>query len=306
MAVETPEEPDRKARQVKARTVRRILLTIAVTAALVYAGAVVYLMTQETRLVFAAGRPLAAGRPAAPFEQVEIAATGSRRQFGWVMRAAKAGESAPWLLFLHGNAATVASRTNIVHYEKLRALGLNVFAPEYRGFGGLPGEPSEQTVTEDGETGYAYLRDTLGVPPERIVIYGWSLGSAVAVNVASARPSAAVVLEGAPASLVAIGQRRYPWMPIRLVMRNPFESIERIKRISAPLLFIHSPEDVVIPIGEGRRLFEAASGPKRFVEVRGGHIDPADVDGATLFGAVGAFLSDAGVLGSGRHAVTHY
>ena len=306
MAVDTPEEPDREARQVKARTVRRILLTIAVTAALVYAGAVVYLMTQETRLVFAAGRPLAAGRPAAPFEQVEIAANGAERQFGWVMRAATAGESAPWLLFLHGNAATVASRMNILHYEKLRALGLNVFAPEYRGFGGLPGEPSEQGVTEDGKNGYAYLRDTLGVPPERIVIYGWSLGSAVAVNVAADRPSAAVVLEGAPASLVAIGQRRYPWMPIRLVMRNPFESVEKIKRVSAPLLFIHSPEDAVIPIGEGRRLFEAAPGPKRFVEVRGGHIDPADVDAATLFGAVAAFLSDAGILGSSRHAVTHY
>ena len=138
MAVDTPEAPDRGARQVKARTVRRILLTIAVTAALVYAGAIVYLMTQETRLVFAAGRPLAAARPTPPFEQVDIAANDGRRQFGWVMRRGGDSGSAPWLLYLHGNAATIASRVNIVRYENLRALGLNVFAPEYRGFGGLP------------------------------------------------------------------------------------------------------------------------------------------------------------------------
>ena len=306
MAAETPEAPDRGARHVKARTVRRILLTIAVTAALVYAAAVVYLMTQETRLVFAAGRPLAAARPAPPFEQVDIAVESGRQQFGWVMRRGSDSASAPWLLFLHGNAATIASRANIVRYENLRAIGLNVFAPEYRGFGGLPGDPTETSVTEDGKSGYTYLRNTLRVPADKITIYGWSLGSAVAVNVASTVPAAAVVLEGAPASLVAIGQHQYPWMPIRLVMRNPFESIQKIGRVSAPMLFIHSPEDAVIPIGEGRRLYEAAPGTKRFVEVRGGHINPADVDASTLFGAVAAFLSDAGVLGSGRPAVTHY
>ena len=134
------------------------------------------------------------------------------------------------------------------------------------------------------------------MPPGRIVIYGWSLGSAIAVNVASTVDSGALILEGAPASLVAIGQREYPWMPIRLVMRNPFESIEKIDRITAPKLFIHSPEDTIIPIGEGRALFDAAPGPKTFVEVRGGHIDPADVDAETMFGAVRDFLSRASLI----------
>lgn len=283
-----------------ARTVRRILVTIAVTAALVYSAAVVYLISQETRLIFAAGRPLAAARPAAPFEQVDIRRDDGQRQFGWVMRRGNDSASAPWLLFLHGNAATIASRVNLVRYEQLRSLGLNVFAPEYRGFGGLAGEPTEAGVTLDAHHGYSHVRDTLGVPSNRIVVYGWSLGSAVAVNVASTVPAGAVILEGAPASLVAIGERDYPWMPIRLVMRNPFESILKVKRISAPMLFIHSPDDAVIPIDEGRRLYEAAPGPKRFVEVRGGHIDTADVDGATMFGAVRAFLADSGLLTAER------
>lgn len=290
------------------RNVRRVAITIAAIVAGSYSGAVVYLMTQETRLVFAAGRPLAASRPQQPFEQVQLDPSDPSRQFAWMMRRASARSadagSAPWVLFLHGNAATVASRVNIVRYEHLRSLGVNVFAPEYRGFGGLAGEPTESGVTEDASIAYRYLRETLRVPPGRIVIYGWSLGSAIAVNVASTVDSGALILEGAPASLVAIGQREYPWMPIRLVMRNPFESVAKIDRITAPKLFIHSPEDTIIPIGEGRALFDAAPGPKTFVEVRGGHIDPADVDAETMFGAVRDFLSRASLIGPGSSTVS--
>src|SRR5687768_13821548 len=132
---------------------RRILLTIAVTAALVYLSAVVYLVSQETRLVFEAGRPLAASRPQPPFAEIELPRADGQRQFAWAMRYGAPGDAAPWLLYLHGNDATVASRGNIVRYEQLRALGLNVLAPEYRGFGGLDGEPTEASVTLDAERG---------------------------------------------------------------------------------------------------------------------------------------------------------
>ena len=267
---------------------RRIAVSLAVLALVLYGGAVGYLASQETRLVFAHGRPLGPGRPAAPFEQVDLARADGAAQFAWIMR--QADDNAPWLLYLHGNSATVASRTNLLRYEGFRALGLNVLAPEYRGYGGLPGSPSEGALTGDARVGYDYLRTVLRVPPERVVIFGWSLGSAVAVSLASEVPSAGVILEGAPASLVAIGERDYPWMPIRFVMRNPFESILRIERVRAPMLFLHSPEDRIIPIDEGRRLFAAAREPKTFVEVRGGHIDPADVDKGTYFEAVGRFL----------------
>ena len=283
------------------RLLRRVLLTIAVTAALVYGAAVGYLMTQETRLVFAAGRPLAETRPSGAYEQIDLPRDDGLRQFGWVLRSAEKGSSAPWLLFLHGNRATVASRVNILRYEQLRALGLNVFAPEYRGFGGLDGVPSEASVTADARHGYEYLR-RIGVPAERIVIYGWSLGSAIAVNTAAEVPSGAVILEGAPASLVAIGEREYPWMPIRFVMRNTFESILKVRQIHAPILFLHSPEDAVIPIEEGRRLFAAAREPKQFVEIAGGHIRPAEDDAARMFGAVREFLRGAGLLRRDNHS----
>ena len=278
------------------RLLRRILLTIAVTAAAVYAGAVIYLMTQETRLVFAAHRPLKPGQPSEPFEQIELARADGERQFAWILRARTDPATAPWVLYCHGNAAPVASRVNVVRYERLRALGLNVFAPEYRGFGGLPGRLTEANVTADARHGYRYLRETLGIPTERIVIYGWSLGSAVAVNVASEAPFAAVILEGAPTSLASIGLRRYPWMPIRLVMRNPFDSISKVHTVDAPMLFIHSGQDDVIPFEEGKRLFEAAPSPKTFVEVYGGHRETAEVDATRMFGAVRDFLRQLDLL----------
>jgi fermentation-respiration switch protein FrsA (DUF1100 family) len=100
----------------------------------------------------------------------------------------------------------------------------------------------------------------------------------------------AVVLEGAPASLVAIGQREYPYVPVRLVMKNPFDAIDKIDRIHAPILFLHSPDDTVIPISEARRLFDAAHEPKTFVEVKGGHIYSSDTDPEVFYRAIRDFL----------------
>jgi uncharacterized protein len=267
------------------------LLALVVAA---YAAALLFLVTQETRLVFQAGRPLSENRPSFPYEQVEVPRADGAGQFAWVMRSPAA---TAWVLFLHGNSATVASRVNIARYAELRALGLNVVAPEYRGFAGLEGIPSEPSVTEDARAAYDYLTRTMQVSPTRLVIYGWSLGSAVAVNLASQSASAAVILEGAPASLVSIGEQQYPFFPIRLIMRNPFESISKIERVRAPVLFLHSPEDEIIPLGEGRRLYERANQPKRFVEVKGGHIYPHERDRAVFFGAIRSFLDDHGLLG---------
>jgi fermentation-respiration switch protein FrsA (DUF1100 family) len=261
--------------------------------ALAYGGAVAWLVTQETRLVFQAGRPLDESRPPFPYEQVDLPQAAGGRQFAWVMTRPDADT---WVLFLHGNAATVASRVNIARYRELRAIGLNVVAPEYRGFAGLAGVPSEEGVAADARAAFDYLTTTRQVPPARIVVYGWSLGSAVAVRLAAEVEAGAVILEGAPASIVALGQQLYPLFPVRYIMRNPFDSIRRIQQVRAPLLFLHSPEDDVIPIADGRRLYEAAPSPKQFVEVRGGHVHANDVDGEKFFGAIRAFLSEHGLL----------
>jgi fermentation-respiration switch protein FrsA (DUF1100 family) len=271
----------------------RVLLALGATIVVLYGTAIVYLMTQETRLVFQAGRPLSQSRPAFPFTQVDLPRADRAKQFAWVMENP---DARTWLLYLHGNSATVASRVNIERYGDLRALGVSILAPEYRGFAGLPGVPTEHDLNADARAAFDYLTNTRHVPPTRIVVYGWSLGSAVAVDLTANVDEAAVILEGAPASLVAIGAMRYPFFPIRLVMRNPFESIAKVDRIHSPMLFLHSREDEIVPYQEGRRLFERAREPKRFVDVRGGHIDANRVDRAVFFGAVRAFLDEYGLL----------
>jgi fermentation-respiration switch protein FrsA (DUF1100 family) len=273
----------------------RILLRLFAFVVLGYAVAVVWLISQETRMVFHAGETLALGRPPFRYDQVDLPRADGARQFAWVMRRGESDDG-PWALFLHGNAATIASSVNISHYRQLRTMGLNVIAPEYRGFAGLEGKPTEGTLAADARATYDYLRVTRHVPASLIVIYGWSLGSAVAVDLASQVEHAALILEGAPASLVDIGQLRYPFFPIRLLMRSPFESIRKIDRIHSPMLFLHSPEDTIIPIAEGRRLFEAARGEKHFVEVRGGHVYANQVDEVRFYGAIRPFLEQHHLL----------
>ena len=277
-------------------TLSRALAAVFLVAAIAYAGAIVWLMTNETRLIFAPGATLGDRRPTVPFEQLDVTQVeGSQTPYGrmWLIRAA--AKDAPWVVFLHGNASTIASRMNILHYEQLRALGLNVMAPEYRGYGGVEGAPTEAGLAEDATRAYQYLREHEHADPRRIVIYGWSLGSAVAVTLASRVDEGAVILEGAPASVVAIGQQRFPYFPIRMLIRNPFESIARIGTVGSPLLFLHSPEDTVIPIAEGRRLFDAAPSPKQFVEVSGGHVYASEKD-PRFFPAIQAFLRSQRLL----------
>jgi len=287
------------------RRARRALIVLFLLIVCAYAAAIVDLMMRETTIIFRTDVARADARPAFPFEQVDLPRADGARQFAWVMRAASGLEargpvesrvrdgeaSSVWVLFLHGNASTIASRMNVAHYTRLRELGLSVLAPEYRGYNGLAGTPSERGVASDARAAYEYLRHQLRVPPDRLAIFGWSLGAAVAVDLASQVQARAVILEGAPASIVDIGANRYPFFPIRWFIRNPFSAIHKVSAIRAPLLFLHSPEDDVIPFAEGRRLFDAAPSPKKLVEVRGGHIEASEIDRAVFYGAVGELLA---------------
>jgi pimeloyl-ACP methyl ester carboxylesterase len=275
--------------------IARVAVALVALLVLGYLGVIGYLVANETSIVFFADAAPGSRRPAMPFEQVASPRDDGGTQLTWVMRQASGADRAPWIVFLHGKGAPVSARLNIVHYERLRALGLNVVAPEYRGYSGTGGVPTEAAVERDARSGYDYLVETLHVPSSRIVIFGWSLGSAVAVDLASHVPSAGVILEGAPSSLVDIGRLRYPLIPIRLVMRNPFNSMAKIGNVKAPLLFLHSPEDAVVPIDEGRRLFAAAHDPKEFVQVRGGHVYAAERD-PRFFEYVRRFLAERKVI----------
>ena len=267
-----------------------MLLTLLAIVAAGYAGAVIWLIQEETRLVFQAGSTLATGRPPFSYEEVELSRPDRARQFAWVIRHGPSDDG-PWVLYFHGNATSVASQVNIAHYRLLRHLGMNVLAPEYRGFGGIEGTPTEESLQADARAAYDYLRESRRIPPQAIIVYGWSLGSAVAVDLAARLPPAAMILEGAPASLVDLTTRRYPFIPLRLLMRSSFDSIRTVGRIPAPMLFLHAAKDEVVPLADGRRLYEAARGARMFVEVGGGHVSAIEVAAPQFEAAIGEFLN---------------
>ena len=271
----------------------RVLLLLLLLSAMGYGAVVIWLIAQESQLVFQAGSTLATARPPFPYEQIDVQRQDGAAQFAWSMPAEDPAAQV-WVLYLHGNATTVASQVNIAHYRLLHNAGLNVLAPEYRGFGGLAGSPTEPSLQADARAAYDYLRHARRVPPHAIVLYGWSLGSAVAVDLASRLPPAAIILEGAPASLVDLTGRRYPFFPLRLFMRSSFDSIRKIGQIPAPVLFLHGKADEVIPVSEGRRLYDAARGAKRFVEVDGGHWSAIERSAPDFEAAIRLFLTTYG------------
>ncbi len=211
------------------------------------------------------------------------------RLASWVMPSGDGSGS--WLLICHGNAGNISEAGRPLHYAGLRDLGLSLFAFDYRGYGESEGVPSEKGLYRDADAAYRYLRDTVGVPPERIVLFGHSLGSAVAVELASRVPAAGLILDGALTSVVERAQEMFPYAPVRWIAASRFPSIDRVGGLTLPKLFLHARADEVIPFAHGRRLFEAAAEPKEFVALRGGHGDAFEVDSAAYFGAVGRFVA---------------
>lgn len=198
---------------------------------------------------------------------------------GLLMRADPGSDSGYWVLHLHGNADSAFSPGQLRHCEQLRAAGLNVLAFDYRGFGRSPGTASEAHLYQDAESAYQALVRR-GVSPQRIILWGHSLGSAPAVELATRHAAAALVLFGAFTSIPDAAADRYPYLPVRWVAGIQLDSLRRIPHVQIPVIIAHSVRDTMIPFVEGQRLYAAANPPKRFLALSGpardgfgGHVD---------------------------------
>jgi fermentation-respiration switch protein FrsA (DUF1100 family) len=177
------------------------------------------------------------------------------------------------LLFCHGNGGNISHRLDSI--LQFHQIGLDVFIFDYRGYGRSGGSPSEAGLSADARGAWEYLTRERGVEPGRILLFGRSLGGAVAASIAEnlegpAAP-AALILESTFTSLPDVGARLYPWLPVRLLSREKYPTLERLERIHVPVLVCHSPDDEVVAYVFGKRLYEAAKVPKQFLEMRGGH-----------------------------------
>lgn len=170
----------------------------------------------------------------------------------------------PVILFLHGNAGAIADRADRLAYYQSRGFGAAFLS--WRGYGGSTGRPSETGLLTDAKTAYDHLRG-LGIPADRIVLVGESLGTGPAVMTAAQNPVGAVILEAPYSAAVDVARAAYPWLPVGLLMKDQYRSRDHIAAIRAPLLILHGAKDRVIPPGFGRRLFDAAKDPKTFLSL---------------------------------------
>jgi uncharacterized protein len=273
--------------------IRRMTWILAGVIASIYIGLLVLLRVNESRLIYFPGQQRTLLPPPASLgltiQRVEISTRDSIKLVSWIIPATDS--TGRWLLICHGNAGNISEFDRPIHYAGLHRLGLNLLAFDYRGYGESGGIPSEQGLYRDADAAYEYLRQDRGIPADRIVIFGHSLGSAVAIDLATRLPAAGLIVEGAPTSVPDRGQELYPYIPVRWIAASHFGSIGKIKRVAIPKLFLHAEDDDVIPIIHGRRLFEAALPPKTFVELHGRHGDAFDVDSARYFGSIAEFLA---------------
>jgi fermentation-respiration switch protein FrsA (DUF1100 family) len=213
-------------------------------------------------------------------------ADGVRLHAWWVSAVQDA--DGPVLLWFHGNAGNITHRAD--NLAMLAGSDLGVLLVDYRGYGRSEGRPSERGIYADGEAAYDYLTRARGVEPRRIVCFGRSLGTAVALHVATVRPVSGLILETPFTSARDMARRMMPILPIWPLIRTKMDNVERVRRLRVPLLVIHGDRDEVVPFEQGKAVFDAAPEPKEFLALKGAaHNDTYLVGGAPYIDKVRDF-----------------
>ena len=254
------------------------------------AAVLVLIWTMQRRLMYfpTAGVPTPGEIGLAGVEAVTFETTDGLRLGGWFVAASGPSPRVTVLVF-NGNAGNRAHRGALAaafHHH-----GLQVLLLDYRGYGGNPGAPTENGLAADSRAARSYLAGRADVDASRIVYFGESLGTAVAIDLAVEHPPAALVLRSPFTSMADVGQHHYPFLPVRLLLRDRFAAIDQIRRIRVPLLVIAGGHDRIVPIENSRRLYDAAVAPKTLLVLPDAdHNDYALLAGDEMFRAIVRFL----------------
>ncbi|MFW6152452.1 MAG: alpha/beta hydrolase [Verrucomicrobiota bacterium] len=173
------------------------------------------------------------------------------------------------ILFCHGNGGNISDR--VYTLEVLCRMGFDVLIFDYRGYGGSTGSPDEAGTYSDASACWRHLVENRGIDPGKIALFGRSLGGAVAARLASIKNPGALIIESTFTSAPDMGARMFPFLPVRLLSRFRYRTIEAIKELNCPVLIAHSRDDEMVPFEHGQRLFTAAREPKVFVKMSGSH-----------------------------------
>jgi fermentation-respiration switch protein FrsA (DUF1100 family) len=266
---------------------RRAMTSTLIALLLGYAAVSFFVWLMQDRFLYFptrdhAGTPDTVGLP---YEEIWLIAEDGVRLHAWFIPAPHARAT---MLFLHGNGGNISHR--LARIGLLHRLGVDVFVVDYRGYGKSEGRAGEEGTYRDARAARQYLVEERSIPAASIVLYGESLGAAVAVRLAVEYPPKALIVDSGFTSVADLGAEIYPWLPIRWMARNRYPSRDTIARVTAPILVIHSREDEIIPFHHGQRLFTAAREPKRLLEIHGGHNDGFLVSGAQYIKGIDVFL----------------
>ena len=189
-------------------------------------------------------------------EKVNITTSDNLNLLGWFH---KKDISKNTILFLHGNAGSLENRIyKLNHFENF---DLNFLIIAWRGFSGNSGKPNEKGLYDDAKSAVNWLKSK-GIKEENIILYGESLGSAVAIEIAQNKKFAGIVLESPFTSMVEMGKKHYPIFPVSLLLKDKYESINKIKNIHIPVLVMHGKKDSIVPFEMGKKIYTSANSPK--------------------------------------------
>ena len=254
-------------------TVKRVLGGSVVVVVLAYVGVAAALYAMQREILFRPDvqRPDVAAVGVPALTAVRLQTEDGLDLLAWWLPPASA--SRPVLLYFHGNGGNLGDRAARLRFAAARGDG--VLMPEYPGYGGNPGAPSEAAMFGTVAPALALLR-SMRIDDRRVAVYGESLGTGVAAFAAAGQRFGAVILESPFTSVTAIARQRYWFLPVDLLLRDKFDTLGRIGRIGAPLLIAFGERDDVVPPWMGRALFAAAAEPKQlWVAPTGGHEDLA-------------------------------
>ncbi|MDE1920161.1 MAG: alpha/beta hydrolase [Candidatus Omnitrophica bacterium] len=251
-----------------------LCLDLLMIAALAVAGFFVLVRHLESAGVFFPGREITADPSGLglPWEDVYFNARGNVLLNGWFFKNPAARST---LFFAHGNAGNIGDR--VLKIKFFYDLGMNVFIFDYRGYGKSEGRPSEAGIYWDAQAAFDYLQSRGDVDMDKVIFYGASLGGAVVIDLANHRKAALLAVESSFTSARDMARVHYPFVPLFFI-RLKFNSIDKVRHLNVPKLFMHSPQDEVVPYRVGEKLFMAAGQPKQFLKIRGGHNDSSLVD----------------------------
>ena len=249
-------------------------------------AAVAYVLQERLMYHPTAGLATTPGHHELLFEPVTLNTSDGETLSGWWLPAMR--ERAV-LLFLHGNAGNMSDR--IESLKVFNRLGFSVLIFDYRGFGNSTGTPTEYGLYEDAETAWRYLTASRRIDPMRIVVFGRSLGGGVATHLVQRHSSRLLILESVFTSIHELTTHHYPFLPVRWLMKDKFNSISRIHmHQAAALLVVHSPDDEIVPYAHGQELYAAARGNKDLLTISGRHNNGFLVTGDKYVEAIDAFL----------------